>query len=223
MSEEGCPERRPVQAPSAARGPRSAVCRICRASSERTALVAKCQQSTAPARFRSRATATAGHSKKCPAEIGPTGAALLMAPLATIAMHTVGVAARQQKLDRGLHAHTQRSRPVFCTFFLPREAGRPTSSRSGSSDFLAKRVVRHPREAGRPTWTSGKAPPLPDFALDKGHGRARGSAAVKARRRTGSTGVIRGSPSAGADRLIQRARLSRMNSRPKSCSAARAL
>ena len=43
---------------------------------------------------------------------------LLIAALATIAMHMVGLAARQQKLDRGLQANTQRKRPVFSTFFL---------------------------------------------------------------------------------------------------------
>jgi len=43
---------------------------------------------------------------------------LLIAALGTIAMHMVGLAARQQKLDRGLQANTQRKRPVFSTFFL---------------------------------------------------------------------------------------------------------
>jgi hypothetical protein len=43
---------------------------------------------------------------------------LLIAALATIAMHMVGLAARQHKLDRGLQANTQRERPVFSTFFL---------------------------------------------------------------------------------------------------------
>jgi hypothetical protein len=43
---------------------------------------------------------------------------LLITALATVAMHMVGLAARQQKLDRGLQANTQRSRPVFSTFFL---------------------------------------------------------------------------------------------------------
>ena len=43
---------------------------------------------------------------------------LLIAALATVAMHMVGLAARWQKLDHGLQANTQRSRPVFSTFFL---------------------------------------------------------------------------------------------------------
>jgi hypothetical protein len=43
---------------------------------------------------------------------------LLIAALATVAMHMVGLAARQRKLDHGLQANTQRSRPVFSTFFL---------------------------------------------------------------------------------------------------------
>jgi hypothetical protein len=33
-------------------------------------------------------------------------------------MHMIGFAARQRNLDRGLQANTQRSRPVFSTFFL---------------------------------------------------------------------------------------------------------
>lgn len=43
---------------------------------------------------------------------------LLIAALGTVAMHMIGFAARQHKLDRGLQANTQRSRPVFSTFFL---------------------------------------------------------------------------------------------------------
>jgi hypothetical protein len=43
---------------------------------------------------------------------------LLVAALGTIAMHMIGLAARQLKLDRGLQANTQRKRPVFSTFFL---------------------------------------------------------------------------------------------------------
>jgi hypothetical protein len=43
---------------------------------------------------------------------------LLIAALATVAMHMVGLAARDQKLDRGLQANSQRKRHVFSTFFL---------------------------------------------------------------------------------------------------------
>lgn len=43
---------------------------------------------------------------------------LLIAALATVAMHMVGLAARKQQIDRGLQANTQRKRPVFSTFFL---------------------------------------------------------------------------------------------------------
>ena len=43
---------------------------------------------------------------------------LLVAALAMIAMHMVGLAARQHNLERGLQANTQRKRPVFSTFFL---------------------------------------------------------------------------------------------------------
>jgi len=43
---------------------------------------------------------------------------LLIGALATVAMHMIGLAARQRKLDRGLQANTQRKRPVFSTFFL---------------------------------------------------------------------------------------------------------
>jgi len=43
---------------------------------------------------------------------------LLVAALATVAMHMVGFAARQQELDRGLQANTERRRSVFSTFFL---------------------------------------------------------------------------------------------------------
>jgi hypothetical protein len=43
---------------------------------------------------------------------------LLIAALATIAMHMIGLAARRRNLDRGLQANTQRSRPVFSSFFL---------------------------------------------------------------------------------------------------------
>ena len=41
-----------------------------------------------------------------------------VAALATVAMDMVGLAARQKELDRSLQANTQRSRPVFSTFFL---------------------------------------------------------------------------------------------------------
>jgi hypothetical protein len=43
---------------------------------------------------------------------------LLIAALAVVAMHMVGLAARQHNLDRGLQANTERKRPVFSTFFL---------------------------------------------------------------------------------------------------------
>jgi hypothetical protein len=43
---------------------------------------------------------------------------LLVAALATIAMHMLGFAARRLKLDRGLQANTERKRHVFSTFFL---------------------------------------------------------------------------------------------------------
>lgn len=43
---------------------------------------------------------------------------LLIAALATIAMHMLGFAAQQQELDRGFQANTQRKRRVFSTFFL---------------------------------------------------------------------------------------------------------
>jgi hypothetical protein len=43
---------------------------------------------------------------------------LLIAALATVAMHIVGLAARQHNLDRPLQANTQRKRAVFSTFFL---------------------------------------------------------------------------------------------------------
>lgn len=43
---------------------------------------------------------------------------LLIAALAAIVMHTVGLAARQLGLDRQLQANTERKRAVFSTFFL---------------------------------------------------------------------------------------------------------
>ena len=43
---------------------------------------------------------------------------LLVGSLATVAMHAIGLAARERNLDRGLQANTQRKRPVFSTFFL---------------------------------------------------------------------------------------------------------
>lgn len=43
---------------------------------------------------------------------------LLIAALATIVMHALGLAARHLKLDRGLQANTERARHVFSTFFL---------------------------------------------------------------------------------------------------------
>jgi hypothetical protein len=43
---------------------------------------------------------------------------LLIASLAMVAMHTIGLAARQLNLQRGLQANTERKRPVFSTFFL---------------------------------------------------------------------------------------------------------
>jgi hypothetical protein len=43
---------------------------------------------------------------------------LLVAALATVAMHMLGLAARQLRLDHGIQANTQRKRPVFSTFFL---------------------------------------------------------------------------------------------------------
>jgi hypothetical protein len=43
---------------------------------------------------------------------------LLLASLAMIAMHLVGLAAYQCKLNRGLQANTERKRRVFSTFFL---------------------------------------------------------------------------------------------------------
>jgi len=72
---------------------------------------------------------------------------LLIAALATVAMHMVGLAARQQKLDWSLQANTQRSRPVFSTF------------------FLAKLVIRRGLQAQIPD-------SLLRAALDKIHGLA---------------------------------------------------
>ena len=43
---------------------------------------------------------------------------LLVATLAAVAMHVVGLAARRLGLHRALQANTQRDRPVFSTFFL---------------------------------------------------------------------------------------------------------
>lgn len=43
---------------------------------------------------------------------------LLIAALAAVAMHIVGLAARQLGLHRGLQANTERKRTVFSTFFL---------------------------------------------------------------------------------------------------------
>lgn len=43
---------------------------------------------------------------------------LLVASLATIAMHMIGFAAQKLDLQRGLQANTERKRPVFSTFFL---------------------------------------------------------------------------------------------------------
>lgn len=43
---------------------------------------------------------------------------LLVAALAAVVLHMVGLAARQKKLDRGLQANTTRKRPVLSTFFL---------------------------------------------------------------------------------------------------------
>lgn len=45
---------------------------------------------------------------------------LFIAALATIAMHALGLAARDLKLERGLQANTQRTRRVFSTVFLAR-------------------------------------------------------------------------------------------------------
>jgi hypothetical protein len=45
---------------------------------------------------------------------------LLIATLATVAMHMLGFAARRLNLDRLMQANTQRKRPVFSTFFLAR-------------------------------------------------------------------------------------------------------
>jgi hypothetical protein len=47
---------------------------------------------------------------------------LLVAALAAVAMHTVGLAARRLGLDRNLQANTERNRPVFSTFFLAKLA-----------------------------------------------------------------------------------------------------
>jgi hypothetical protein len=47
---------------------------------------------------------------------------LLVATLATVAMHMVGLAARRRHLDRGLQANTERKRTVFSTFFLAKLA-----------------------------------------------------------------------------------------------------
>jgi len=62
---------------------------------------------------------------------------LLIAALATIAMHMIGLAARQQKLDRGLQANTQRKRPVFSTFFLAKLV-----LRRGLQTMLPERQLR---------------------------------------------------------------------------------
>jgi hypothetical protein len=43
---------------------------------------------------------------------------LLVAALAAVVMHMVGIAAFEAKLDRGLQANTERKRRVFSTFFL---------------------------------------------------------------------------------------------------------
>jgi hypothetical protein len=43
---------------------------------------------------------------------------LLIAALAAVAMHTVGLAARRLGMDRSFQANTERKRPVFSTFFL---------------------------------------------------------------------------------------------------------
>jgi hypothetical protein len=47
---------------------------------------------------------------------------LLIAALAAVAMHMVGLAARRMGLDRGLQANTERKRMVFSTFFLAKLA-----------------------------------------------------------------------------------------------------
>jgi hypothetical protein len=43
---------------------------------------------------------------------------LLIAAFGAVALHTTGLAARRQKLNRGLQANTERKRHVFSTFFL---------------------------------------------------------------------------------------------------------
>jgi hypothetical protein len=43
---------------------------------------------------------------------------LLLAALAMVAMHMIGLAACQHRLERGLQANTERARPVFSSFFL---------------------------------------------------------------------------------------------------------
>lgn len=47
---------------------------------------------------------------------------LLVAALAAVAMHMLGLALRRQGVDRGFQANTERKRPIFSTFFLARLA-----------------------------------------------------------------------------------------------------
>lgn len=62
---------------------------------------------------------------------------LLIAALAAVAMHIVGLAARQMGFDRGLQANTERKRTVFSTFFLAKLA-----IRSGCHVSISGRELR---------------------------------------------------------------------------------
>jgi hypothetical protein len=61
---------------------------------------------------------------------------LLIAAFAAVAMHMIGFAARERKLDRGLQANTERKRPVFSTFFLGKLAMRRGLHKTISSSLL---------------------------------------------------------------------------------------
>jgi hypothetical protein len=69
---------------------------------------------------------------------------LLIAALAAVAMHIVGLAARQLGMDRGLQANTVRNRAVFSTFFLAKLII-PSRRRVSISDTNLRKATDHLR------------------------------------------------------------------------------
>jgi len=67
---------------------------------------------------------------------------LLIAALATVALHMVGLAALWRKLNRGLQANTERRRVVFSTFFLGRLVIRQGLHQTISASLLARALTK---------------------------------------------------------------------------------